>query len=51
MTRGKRVRTMLSVTMDPDVLKELRLYCVDTNQTLSGVVEDAVAAILKEKKS
>lgn len=40
---------MLSVTMDPDVLKALRIHCVDTNQTISGVVEDAVVAMLKEK--
>lgn len=49
MPLSKRARTMLSVTMDPDVLKALRIHCVDTNQTISGVVEDAVVAMLKEK--
>jgi hypothetical protein len=45
----QRHRTMISMTMDPEVLRNLREHVTAEQITLSGFIEDLVIAALREK--
>jgi predicted CDP-diglyceride synthetase/phosphatidate cytidylyltransferase len=46
----QRHRTMISMTMDPEVLRSLRDHVAAEQITLSGFIEDLVIAALKREK-
>lgn len=47
--KAKRLRVVLNITMDRDIIKEMRSYCDARSLTYSGYIEDLVATDLKEK--
>jgi len=47
--KNKRHRTVINITMDPDILADMRKHCDKGNLTYSGFIQDAVEAHLKEK--
>jgi len=49
MPKTKRNRTVINITMDPDILAAMRKHCDKGNLTYSGFIQDAVEAHLKEK--
>jgi hypothetical protein len=49
MPKTKRVRTVITITMDPIKLAEMRKHCDENSLTYSGFIQDAVEAYLKEK--
>ena len=53
MVKPKKVqrhRTMISMTMDPEVLRSLRDHVTAEQITLSGFIEDLVIAALEREK-
>ena len=49
--KNKRHRTVINITMDPDILAEMRKHCDHNGLTYSGFIQDAVEAYLKGEKN
>jgi len=44
--KAKRHRTVINITMDPDILRDMRKHCDRNELTYSGYIEDLVLADL-----
>ena len=49
--KNKRHRTVINITMDPDILADMRKHCDRNELTYSGFIQDAVEAYLKGEKN
>lgn len=49
--KNKRHRTVINITMDPDILADMRKHCDRNELTYSGFIQDAVELLLLREKN